>query len=255
MLSSSIRRWPTGGEWVMQPKWDGFRLLVDVDRGGRLRAWSRHGTNLTARLGSLLECFGAAPPDTVFDGELVALSDCDGSPVQDFATVTRAVFTGNPAATERLRFVAFDLLRLDGQDFRTRPWRQRDEHLRAGLPMCDRVRTISSQPASPEAHEAIVRLGFEGTVLKRPGSTYRVGRHAAWVKHKARHLATGTLLAVRQGRDGKWHAYCDVEGRRVTVLAGAPTAALIGCSVELAYSRLDANGGLREARITTAVPF
>lgn len=26
MLSFSARRWPEGGEWVLQPKWDGFRL-------------------------------------------------------------------------------------------------------------------------------------------------------------------------------------------------------------------------------------
>jgi hypothetical protein len=26
MLSSSGRQWPAGGDWVLQPKWDGFRL-------------------------------------------------------------------------------------------------------------------------------------------------------------------------------------------------------------------------------------
>jgi hypothetical protein len=35
---------------------------------------------------------------------------------------------------------------------------------------------ITSQPASLTAHYAIVSLGFEGTVLKRPASTYRAGR-------------------------------------------------------------------------------
>lgn len=252
MLSSSGRRWPAGGEWVMQPKWDGFRLLIGVEQGGRVRAWSRHGTNLTPRLGSLLECFAAAPPGTVFDGELVALRESAGRPVQDFATVTRAVFTASPVAAQRLRFVGFDALRLGGQDLCVRPWRERDERLRDALPICDRVRAISSQPASPDGHDAIVELGFEGTVLKRPSSTYRPGRHAAWVKHKARHVAAGTLLDVRQARRGEWHAVCDIGGRRITVLAGAGTAALTGQAVELAYSRIDADGGLREARITTA---
>lgn len=237
----------------MQPKWDGFRLLIEVDRAGRVRAWSRHGTDLTARLGSLLECFAAAPAESIFDGELVALAQRAGRPVQDFATVTRAVFTGNPAAMGRLRFVGFDVLRLSGEDLRVRPWGDRDGHLRRALPTCERVRAISSQPATVDAHRGIVSLGFEGTVLKRPGSIYRSGRHAAWVKHKARHVAAGTLLAVRQGRDGEWHAVCEVAGRRVTVVAGAQTALLAGRRVELAYSRVDADGGLREARITAAV--
>jgi bifunctional non-homologous end joining protein LigD len=253
MLSSSGRRWPTSGDWVMQPKWDGFRLLIDVDRAGRVQAWSRHGTNLTPRLGSLLKCFAAAPAASIFDGELVAIAERAGQPVQDFATVSHGVFTNDMAAAARLRFVGFDVLRVAGEDLRARAWRERDERLRGALPVCDRVRAVSSQPASPNAHLAIVRLGFEGTVLKRPGSYYRSGRHAAWVKHKARHVAEGTLLGVRQGRDGEWRAVCEIEGRRVTVLAGAQTARLTGLPVELAYSRVDADGGLREARITTAV--
>ncbi|MGO9960641.1 MAG: hypothetical protein ACLP50_32480 [Solirubrobacteraceae bacterium] len=73
----------------MQPKWDGFRLLVAVDSAGRVRAWSRHGTSLTARLGDLLEGFIAVPAASVFDGELVSLASRDGHVVQDFAAVGR----------------------------------------------------------------------------------------------------------------------------------------------------------------------
>ena len=81
--------------WVLQPKWDGFRLLIDVGTGGRVRGWSRHGTDLTGRLGSLLA--HPVAPGTTFDGELVAVSERDGEPTQDFAAVTRAVFTASPA--------------------------------------------------------------------------------------------------------------------------------------------------------------
>jgi hypothetical protein len=38
MLSSLGRRWPAGGEWVMQPKWDGFRLNSSLLRLLRHRA-------------------------------------------------------------------------------------------------------------------------------------------------------------------------------------------------------------------------
>jgi ATP-dependent DNA ligase len=240
---------------VLQPKWDGFRLLVDVDARGDVRMWSRHGTGLTARLGGLPDRFAGVPAGTVFDGELVAISERGGQAVHDFAALTRAVFTGDPLATERLRFVAFDVLRLAGEDFRGRPWRERSDHLRQALPVGDRVRLISSQAATPEAHAAIVALGFEGTVLKRPASIYRPGRHRAWLKHKARCTSPGVLLAVHQDREGRWQALCDVDGRRVRALADARARALVGDSVGLVYSRVDADAGLREARLSAARPL
>jgi ATP-dependent DNA ligase len=58
--------------------------------------------------------------------ELVAIAERDKRPVQDFAAVGRAIFDGGPAAAARLRFVAFDLLELAGEDLRHQSWRVRD---------------------------------------------------------------------------------------------------------------------------------
>ena len=251
MLSASARGWPEGRDWVLQPKWDGFRVLIDVDADGRVRGWSRHGTNLTRRLGSLLALFDGTAPRTTFDGELVAGGERHGQATQDFAAVARAVFSGDPAAAEHLRFVAFDLLSVAGEDIRARSWRERDAHLRDTLPISDRIRMISSQSATPAAHDAIVALGFEGTVLKRPGSVYRAGRHSVWLKHKARLTTIAEVLSVHQDRDGRWHAVCNVGDRRVHAVAGAGTGELIGRLVQLLYSRVDADGCLREARIAS----
>jgi ATP-dependent DNA ligase len=226
-------------------------VLVDVGPDGRVRAWSRHGTSLTDRVGPLVEAFAPAPAASVFDGELVVLSDRGGRPTQDFAAVTRAVFTGSPEAAARLTFVGFDVLRLAGEDVRARPWHERNAALGEALPVSDRARLITTQPASVEAHAAIVALGFEGTVLKRPRSPYRPGRQSAWVKHKARCSAEGVLLSVYQDRDGQWQAICDVDGRRVRALAGARSSTLIERPVSIVYSRADADGGLREARLAS----
>ena len=87
-------------------------------------------------------------------------------------------------------------------------------------------------------------------MLKRPGSTYRPGRQTTWRKYKASHRATATLTALRKGRDGNTYAISDLDGRRVTTLASPKLAELIGRQVELAYSRIDADGSLREARIS-----
>ena len=175
-LSCSARRWPEGGGWVLEPEWDGFRLLVEVGDDRRVRAWSRHGTSLTPRLGALTAAFAEAPPGSIFDGELVVVTERGGRPVQDFAAVCRAVLRGDATAAEDLRFVGFDVLTLDGEDLRSRSWRRAE-------PAADRRAAriwpgaaMESLPASPAAHEAIVALGFESTVLKRPNSRYRPGR-------------------------------------------------------------------------------
>ena len=121
--------------------------------------------------------------------------------------------------------------------------------MRETLPVCDRIRLVASQPATLAAHEAIVGLGFEGTVLKRIGSAYRPGRHRTWIKQKARFNARAELRSVHQDRAGQRHALCELDGRRLHAVAGPSTAAWIGQLVELVYSRVDADGTLREARV------
>ena len=208
---------------------------------------SRRGTNLTARLGPLLAPLTDIAPGTTFDGELVAVSERDGKPAQDFAAVTRAVFMGDAVSPQRLRFVAFDVLSAAGQD--CAPAREeRDARLGETLPVRDRIRLVASQPATLAAHDAIVALGFEGTVLKRMGSVYRPGRHRTWIN--GRHGSPlGLGWSGHQDSEGCWHALCELDGRRVHALASARTAEWIGQLVELVYSRVDADGSLREARV------
>jgi ATP-dependent DNA ligase len=142
------------------------------------------------------------------------------------------------------------LLELAGDDLRVLPWVKRTELLRKTFPAGDRLRLVQTQPASRSTHDQLVALGFEGSVLKWPGSTYRPGRQTAWRKYKARHRATATLRALRPGRDGHTYAICELDGRRVTALGSPPLAALIGYQIELVYSRIDADGSLREVRIS-----
>ena len=78
------------------------------------------------------------------------------------------------------------------------------------------------------AHEAIVALRFEGTVLKRVGSAYRPGRHRTWIKQKARFTAHPELYSVHQDRDGCWHAICQLDdgiSRGATLAAGSGATA------------------------------
>lgn len=254
MLSSPAKQWPAVEGWILQPKWDGFRLLVDIDASGEVRAWSRHGTNLTDRVGGLCDEFRQAPTSTTFDGELVAAGERAGQPAQDFACVQDAVLRRRAAATARLCFVGFDVLNLDGEDVRAHSWSERDALLAEALPGSARIQQIGSQPATRSAHDRIVELGFEGTVLKRPSSRYRPGRQTAWLKHKALYEVEGVGLAAQRDRDGAWHLRCDVGGQRLTALSGRDCSQLVGERVALGYSRVDADGGLRELRVLARQP-
>ena len=239
------------GDWVFEPTFDGFRLLIETGSDGGARAWSRHGTNLAGHVGDRLAAFAGLL--LVFDGELVALSERDGRPVQNFAVVCRAVLSNDSHAAEPLRYVAFDVLSRGGVDLRGHVWQERRGHLGEVLPAAGRVRQIDCLPAEQSAHAAMVGLGFEGSVLKRRNSTYRPGRHRSWRKLKARHVAHGVLRSVRVARDGQVYAICDVDGRNVPVLASVSANERIGENVELVYSRVEADGALREVRLAAAV--
>jgi bifunctional non-homologous end joining protein LigD len=254
MLSAPAEDWPAGSDWILQAKWDGFRCLIEIGAGGRARAWSRHGTSLTAGLTGLVAECGQLPAGTVLDGELVAIAERDGRPVQDFSAVRRAVFNGDPDATATLRYVAFDLLTSDGQEIRDRAWRDRDELLRQAIPQSRLLCVIDSRPATPAAHDALLELGFEGSILKRPRSLYRAGRQSSWRKLKARYAASATLRGLRHARDGHVFAVCELDRRRVIASASIAASELIDQPVCVVYLRVDADGTLREARITTTSP-
>ena len=54
MLLTRAGEWPAGGDWALEPKWDGYRLVASVE-DGRARCWTRHGTELTSRVGALAD--------------------------------------------------------------------------------------------------------------------------------------------------------------------------------------------------------
>ena len=78
MLLATARDWPDPEAGTLEPKWDGYRMVAAVV-GGQARCWSRHGTDLTGRVGGVLgELRELLPDGTLVDGELVALASAAG---------------------------------------------------------------------------------------------------------------------------------------------------------------------------------
>ncbi|MEB3071464.1 ATP-dependent DNA ligase [[Mycobacterium] vasticus] len=193
--------------WAFEGKWDGYRLLVDADRG-RVRLRSRSGRDVTGeypQLQSLGE--GLTEHHAVLDGELVALDDA-GAP--SFAGIQR----GAP-----VQFWAFDLLYLDGRPLLRASYRDRRRLLETLLQGTDLVVKELLPPDGTQALEQSRRLGWEGVVAKKWDSQYQPGhRSRAWIKHK--HWRTQEVVI------GGWRAGEGARGGGIgALLMGIPAGA------------------------------
>jgi bifunctional non-homologous end joining protein LigD len=119
-------------------------------------------------------CGPIAPPSALIDGEAVTFLP-DGH--SDFAALR------TKEGGERAAFVAFDLLDLEGEDFRDRPLEERRDalarlvHGAAGVRFSE---ALSADGAIVFAHAC--KMGLEGIVSKRAGSRYRSGTSRNWLK-------------------------------------------------------------------------
>jgi len=75
MLAKRIAELPSSGEWIFEPKWDGFRALVFKD-GDEILIQSRDAKPLNRYFPELLEPMrGQLPARCVLDGEIVIVQN------------------------------------------------------------------------------------------------------------------------------------------------------------------------------------
>ncbi|MBN8898563.1 MAG: hypothetical protein J0H35_10325, partial [Rhodospirillales bacterium] len=110
---------PEGDAWLAEIKFDGYRLLVFVEKGAA-RVVTRNGHDWTDRLPAVARAAAALPVEAaLLDGELVAL---DAKGVSSFPALQAALSAGRD---ETLLLYVFDLLHLDGWDLRPCPLTER----------------------------------------------------------------------------------------------------------------------------------
>ncbi len=189
---------PTGDRWAFEWKWDGMRGVVAV-AGGRIRIVSRAMNDWTTaypELADLAVLLGRRR--VVLDGEIVA-TDSGARP--SFALLQHRMQRRKPARhltdAVPVRFHAFDVLHLDGQDTTRLPYVERRDLL-AGLGLVDGVATVPPHLTGvngDDVLEAARVYGLEGVVAKRLDSTYRPGeRSRAWVKVPLNHTQDVTVV-------------------------------------------------------------
>jgi bifunctional non-homologous end joining protein LigD len=88
---------PTGDEWAFEVKWDGYRLAVHVEAGGRVRILTRGGHDWTLRFPTIAHDVRELGIDTaIVDGEAVVL-DKRGPPISVPCSTRPAAAGLNPA--------------------------------------------------------------------------------------------------------------------------------------------------------------
>ncbi len=166
------RRPPWGSEaWVMEAKYDGIRQLWS-NEDGAIRYYARSGNEHTGRYPWLGEL--TLPSNTLLDGELLVPKSLSSDAM---ALVNR----------DQLVYVVFDVLKLDGHDFRREPWSVRRQALELDLfAGADRVSLSLAFKPDEAVADQLVKEGYEGVVLKRKDSLYDEGRRSwDWLKRKA----------------------------------------------------------------------
>lgn len=172
---------PAGDGWIHEIKFDGYRLQIRLAKG-KVTMLTRSGLDWTDRFGKgLADAFSALPVDTaIIDGEVVVERD---NGVSDFSALQNELSKGR---SDRFVFYAFDLLYLDGNDLREAALTDRKnllENLLSGDGETLRYSTHFTENGARVLDHAR-RLGLEGVISKRGGSTYTSGRTGDWVKSK-----------------------------------------------------------------------
>ncbi len=181
MLATPVTAVPSGDEWLVEVKWDGYRTQVLV-RDGRAELRSRNGADAGGwfpRLRGPADWIDAA--EAIVDGEVVALDDA-GRP--DFGRLQERLGDASGGVV----LVAFDLLHLDGYSLLDVPLEARKALLAHRLRPDPRVQLSAHvEGGGPAFFDAAVRHGLEGVVAKRRRSAYQPGRRSAdWAKRKGR---------------------------------------------------------------------
>lgn len=169
---------PSGDQWIHEIKWDGYRTMAFIENRQATLIQRGRGEIEIAPLGVLLGDLKIE--NAIIDGEIVALDEKDRSD----PGLLKEALTGRDRS--RIRFVAFDLLMLNGWDLRDVGLEDRRRILRSIYPQ-DISNLMFSEGFYAEGVsvlQAACRLGFEGIVSKRKDSPYREGRFGGWRKTK-----------------------------------------------------------------------
>ncbi len=196
MEAELVRELPEGDGWQYEPKWDGFRGVLE-NAGGELALWSRNERPLLRYFPELRPLGELLPPQSALDGEIVIVRDG----ALDFDAMQMRL---HPAESRIKRlsgeipaeYVVFDVLVWDGEPV----WELPLEERRARVEALSGFRISPATGALAEARGWLARfeaLGLDGVIAKKRGSPYLPGSRDGMVKVKEVKTADCVVVGVR----------------------------------------------------------
>jgi ATP-dependent DNA ligase len=207
MLAKLVDALPTDGEYLYEPKWDGFRAIVfrgesDVFIQSRdLRPLDRYFPEVHEAL------MANVPGGSVVDGEIVIATprglDFDALQLRLHPAASRVA---KLAKETPAGFVAFDLLAIDGRDVRGAPQSERRALLERALAEAKPPVYLTPMTRDPGvAAEWLARFegaGLDGVIAKPEEGTYEPGKRAM-IKVKHARTADCVVAGFRWHKAGK----------------------------------------------------
>jgi ATP-dependent DNA ligase len=197
MEAQLVKELPESNGWQFEPKWDGFRGVLEND-GGELALWSRNGRPLLRYFPELRPLGDLLPPHSALDGEIVIARDG----VLDFDSMQLRL---HPAES-RVRklsaeipadFIVFDLLLWKGKAVHKKPLEER----RAELENVAKGFRLSPTTADPAAAQkwlnSFEAAGLDGVIAKKLGVPYLPGSRDGVLKVKPHKAADCVIVGVR----------------------------------------------------------
>jgi DNA ligase 1 len=194
------------GPCVAQPKLDGFRLQVHLDKQSKVpKIWffSRNLIDMSAMFPDLLEDVKKLDvQDLIVEGEAIAYDEQTDTylPFQETVKRKRKHDIEEVAAELPLRLVLFDILYRNGSSLMDKPQQDREKLLKSvvqdqalkSIIVIDEKKVETAEELNAYFQENIT-AGLEGLVVKRPDASYQPGkRNFNWIKLK-RHEEEGML--------------------------------------------------------------
>src|SRR3954451_11054568 len=175
-------RSPEDGGWIHEIKHDGVRMQAHR-RQGTTALYTRRGYDWSDKFSSIAEQIKELlPAEIILDGEVIVQNE---GGISDFHELQKDIAAGR---TDRLLYMAFDVLYMDGLDLREVPLISRRQvltQLLASSSGTPRIRLSAHIEAhGPAVFEQACAMKLEGIVSKEPDSLYRSGEQNAWIKVK-----------------------------------------------------------------------
>jgi ATP-dependent DNA ligase len=205
MLAKLARELPKG-DYLYEPKWDGFRAIVFRD-GDEVEIGSRNERPLTRYFPDLIEPLKSSlPARCVVDGEIVIATekglDFDLLSLRIHPAESRVAMLAEATPAS---FVGFDLLADDDTDLRERPFAERRAALENAFAKADHpvLVTPATRDAATAAEwfERFEGAGLDGVVAKPLDGEYLEGKRTM-LKVKHQRTADCVVAGFRQHKDG-----------------------------------------------------